>query len=330
MRLDFSNPGKLVVSMEPYILSMIEEIPNDMIGTAVNPASPHLFQVNTTDPERLNANESELFVHLVMQLLYLSQRARPDVRTAVSFLCTRLQKPDKDDYKKLSRAMKYLQDTIDLPLTLSSDGSGTLAWWVDASYAVHPDMKGHTGGLLSLGRGAVYSTSTRQKLVTRSSTESELVGIHDVLPDILWTKYFLEAQGFPVSESILHQDNQSCILLAKNGRQSSSKRTKHINLRYFFAKDRIDSGDIAIRYCPTEDMHADFFTKPLQGNLFRRHRDFIMNVDPTYYDVGPRSVLKSDGETGNRRTDGQAADDDVVDPTPYRTALLKQSLVNKK
>jgi hypothetical protein len=105
--------------------------------------------------------------------------------------------------------MKYLQCIIDLPLTLSSDGSGTLAWWVDASFAVHPDMKGHTGGILSMGRGAVYATSTRQKLVSRSSTESELVGVHDVIPDILWTRNFLEAQGFPVRENVLHQDNQS-------------------------------------------------------------------------------------------------------------------------
>jgi hypothetical protein len=129
--------------------------------------------------------------------------------------------------QKKARAMKYLQGTVDLPLTLSSDGRGMLAWWVDASYAVHPDMKGHTGGVLSMGQGAVYSTSTRQKLVTRSSTESELVGIQDVMPDILWTKNFLEAQGFSVTETILHQDNQSCILLAKNGRQSSSKRTAY-------------------------------------------------------------------------------------------------------
>jgi hypothetical protein len=93
-----------------------------------------------------------------------------------------------------------------------------------------------------------------------------------------------------------HKD-QSCILLAKNGRQSISKRTKHINLRYFFVKDKVDSGDMVIHYCPTEDMYADFFTKALQGNSFLKHRYFIMNVDPAYYDADPRSVLKSDGHT---------------------------------
>jgi hypothetical protein len=316
--------------MEPYIRSMLDEMPDHMIGVAANPAAPHLFVVNTKDPQRLNDSVAETFVHMVMQLLYLSQRARPDLRTAVSFLCTRLQRPDHDDYKKLARVMKYLQCTIDLPLTLSIDGSGVLEWWVDASYAVHPDMKGHTGGVLSMGKGAVYSTSTRQKLVTRSSTESELVGIHDVLPDVLWTKHFLEAQGCHVVENVVHQDNQSCILLAKNGRHSSSKRTKHINLRYFFAKDRIDSGEIVIRYCPTENMHADFFTKALQGALFRKHRDFIMNVDPAYYDADHRSVLSNDGQTNNVMADGQTAKNgivtaksDVGDETPYRTALLK-------
>jgi hypothetical protein len=183
-----------------------------------------------------------------------------------------------------------------------------------------------------MGKGAVYSTSTRHKLVTRSSTESELVGIHDVMPDILWTKNFLEAQGVIVTDNVLYQDNQSCILLERNGRQSSTKRTKHINVRYFFVKDKIASGDVVLRYCQTENMHADFFTKVLRGSLFRKHRDFIMNVDPAFYDADHRSGSdgESDGETGKRKsndyvpTPGQTESDDVDDPTPYRTALLKR------
>jgi hypothetical protein len=86
---------------------------------------------------------------------------------------------------------------------------------------VHPDIKSHTGGTLSLGKGSVYSTSTRQKLNTKSSTEAELVGIDDVMPLILWTRYFLDAQGYDVQENKVFQDNQSVILLEKNGRRSS-------------------------------------------------------------------------------------------------------------
>jgi hypothetical protein len=77
-------------------------------------------------------------------------------------------------------------------------------------------MEGHTGGVvLSMGHSA-----NLQRVVTRSSTESELVSIRDVMSYIFWSKNFLETQGFPVTDTILHHPNQSCILLAKNGQQS--------------------------------------------------------------------------------------------------------------
>mmetsp|Transcript_26579 Transcript_26579/g.37695 ORF Transcript_26579/g.37695 Transcript_26579/m.37695 type:complete len:99 (+) Transcript_26579:1776-2072(+) len=92
--------------------------------------------------------------------------------------------------------MKYLQQTRNITLILDVDDPIKTQWWVDAAYAVHPSMKGHTGGVMSLGRGAVYSTVNTQKLVTRSLTECELVGLHDVMPQIIWTNNFLTAQGF--------------------------------------------------------------------------------------------------------------------------------------
>ena len=130
------------------------------------------------------------------------------------------------------------------------------------------------------------------------------MALHEVLPQILWTRYFLEAQGYGVDDSIVYQDNQSAILLTKNGRGSSSKRTCHINIRYFFVADQIANKEVKVEYCPTGDMIADYFTKPLQGSLFKRFRDFIMNADPspnlrpthndTYNSVTDRrSVLES-------------------------------------
>jgi hypothetical protein len=93
---------------------------------------------------------------------------------------------------------------------------------------------------------------------------------------MLWTLYFLEAQGYKIDNNILYQDNKSSILLETNGRGSSGKRTRHINVRYFFIKDRVESKEIRIEYCPTGIMVADYFTKPLQGVMFRTLRDMIM------------------------------------------------------
>ena len=97
------------------------------------------------------------------------------------------------------------------------------------------------------------------------------------MPQILWTRYFLEAQGYQIHDSVVYQDNQSAMLLANNGRASSSKQTCHMNIRYFFVTNRIQAGDLRVEYCPTDDMIADFFTKPLQGSKFTRFRDQVLN-----------------------------------------------------
>ena len=94
---------------------------------------------------------------------------------------------------------------------------------------------------MSLGGGVIYGTSKRQKLNTKSSTEAEVVGTDDIMPQMLWTLYFLEAQGYKVDDNILYQDNKSSILLETNGRGSSGKRTRHMNVRYFFIADRVKS-----------------------------------------------------------------------------------------
>ena len=145
-----------------------------------------------------------------------------------------------------------------------------------------------------MAKGETYSTSIKQRLVTKSSTKAKLVGVNDVMPQVLWTRYFLEAQGFKVTDSTIYQDNQSAILLAKNGRGSSSKRTRHINIRYFFVTDQIGSGKISVQYCPTTDMISDFFTKPLQGTTFHNFHTQIMNIDPDSYQFpAHRSVLET-------------------------------------
>jgi hypothetical protein len=276
MTLDYSEEGKVKVRMENYVANILAESPEDMEGTSTCPASLHLMEVNPS-AAKLSVEQADMFHHLVAKLLFLAKRARPDIQTAVAFLTTRVKSPDVDDWKKLGKVIKYLREFPDLHLTLEAGNGHVVKWWVDAAFAVHPDMKSHTGGTMSLGKGSVYSTSVRQKLNTRSSTEAELVGVDDVMPMVLWTKCFLEAQGYGVTESKIYQDNMSAILLERNGTRSSTKRTRHINIRYFFVADRIASGDVVVEYCPTNEMLGDFFTKPLQGSKFRKFRDLVLN-----------------------------------------------------
>ena len=99
--------------------------------------------------------------------------------------------------------MKYLQATPFIPLVLGWDGSSFVRWYVDASFAVHPDMKSHRGGCMTMGQGTVISTSTKQNLNTKSSTEAEVIGVDDVLDIQMWTQQFIDAQFSHAEQPIL-------------------------------------------------------------------------------------------------------------------------------
>lgn len=133
------------------------------------------------------------------------------------------------------------------------------------------------------------------KLNTISSTESEFVGVGERLPKHLWFRGFRIEQGGYSGEDVLYQDNEAAILLENNGRYSCKKGTRHINIRYFFITDRIKNKEIKVMYCPTEEMIADFFTKPVQGKLFIKFRNAILGIDEADYEIYQRNfdeVLK--------------------------------------
>ena len=129
-------------------------------------------------------------------------------------------------------------------------------------------------------------SSTKKKLNTRRLTETELVGADDFMPEICWTQYFLKAQGYRILDNVLFQDNKRSILLEKNGKASSSKLTKHINIRYLFITNRVAQGNVSLVWCLTGDVIGDFMTKPLQGAMFCNFRYQIVGVIPAQ-DPGP-------------------------------------------
>ena len=125
------------------------------------------------------------------------------------------------------------------------------------------------------GGGGIAAGSVKQNLNTRSSTMAELVAVDDFLSKVLWVRNFLAEQGIEI-QSDVYQDNQSCILMCKKGREILSKRTRTMNVRYFAVKDSIDKGFLRVMHLGTQEMLGDFFTKPLQGSKFRLFRNLIL------------------------------------------------------
>jgi len=161
---------------------------------------------------------------------------------------------------------------------------------------------------MTLGTGALIAMSTKQKLNTTSSTEAELVGVSESTPFNMWATYIFKAQGRVVSKynlgkrNMLLQDNGSCIKLANNGKASSSRRARHINIRYFFDTDRVKNKEIEIYYCTTKEMIEGFFTKSLQFTLFIRFRNSILGITAKDYRQHSKDdyYIQVQGEQGVR------------------------------
>jgi hypothetical protein len=282
MILDFSKEGNVMVNMIEYIKTIISYFPEEIIATQASPAADHLFTVrDKSKATPLPEEQARVFHHATAPVLFLNARARRHIQPCTAFLTTCVKSPDKEDWGKLKRLLGYLKGTLHMTLVLLEDSLTLSCWWVDAAYAVHSDMKGHTGAGMSFGQGMALSYSWKHKIVTKSSTEAELVGVDDSLGHILWARYFMQAQGYEMKALLIYQDNMSAMLLKTNGKASSSKCTKYIKGKYFYIKHKINQGDIVVEHCPTKQM-SDINTKPKQGAFFCKFRGHMMGIPVDY------------------------------------------------
>ena len=284
MSIHFDRKKKtVVIGMDEAvekIITTFEEESGEILGTHVKtPSNHYLFNVNMTSLE-LNNDKSAIFHSSTAKLLYLMKRVRPDLETSVSFLMKRVSKSTDEDWLKLKRVLEFLKKTKTDKRVIGARSLTQIWNFVDASHAVHHNMKSHTGGMMSMGLGLIHGKSAAQKLNTRSTTESELVGVSEYLPYNIWFCNFMGEQGYEITENILYQDNKSAILMEINGRNSCTGNSRHIGIRYFWVKDRVDKGKIKVQYLPTHLMLADFYTKPLMGKLFETLREYIMGWKP--------------------------------------------------
>ena len=156
----------------------------------------------------------------------------------MSFLCSRVREPNVDDLRKLTRVHAYLKKTRDLVLRFGRGCTVELIALIDASFGVHHDYTSRSGLVLKLAGGAVGGSSSKQKLVVKDSTESEIVGLSDESTKVIWAREWLLSQGYKLAPTLIYQDNKSVLSLMSTGR-TTKQRTKHLNVRHFFIRDRI-------------------------------------------------------------------------------------------
>jgi hypothetical protein len=197
----------VVVSMEGYEKALMEYA--GVTGVRSSPASSKLFEIGHSS--RLKPHALARFHTIVAKLLYLSHRVRPDTGVAVSYLTTRVTCANKDDLAKLERVLMYIHGTLGAMITLSCDGELRVRHSIDASFAAHDDGKGQSGEVRMLGRATVAARSVKQRMVTKDSTETELVALTDLMDGSLKLNEFMEGPGHVMRVPVIEQDNMSTI-----------------------------------------------------------------------------------------------------------------------
>ncbi len=163
MNIELNGDGTVTLDMSEYVSEAIEDFQEEIQHEATTPAKKSLFEIDESSP-KLNTAKHDNFHSIVAKLLYISKRARPDILLLVAFLCMRATKStEQEDWTKLKRVLEYLKRYKDLTLTLGVDSLSNLHGYVDAAYGVHHDGKGHTGGMITFGRGALMTQSKKQQ-----------------------------------------------------------------------------------------------------------------------------------------------------------------------
>jgi hypothetical protein len=194
----------------------------------------------------------------------LAERTTPEILLPISFLSSQVNDVREEDIEDLDRVFRYLNGNRDHAIQYRTGAKVEISAYIDASHASDEGFKGRTGTVLMCGGSMVGAWSTRQAINTKSSSETELVGLTEDCTWALWARNWLRGQGYRPKAVRIYQDNLAVQDILKQG-PSAEMRTRHLSIRYHFVGKLIKRDGVIIEYCPTEDMVADLLTKPIVG-----------------------------------------------------------------
>ena len=265
--------GVLKVGQRQYILDMLERFNMSDCKPVSTPMTVGALS-EATASEVLSPDVP--YQSLIGSLLYASVSTRPDITMAVSHLSRYMARPSTVHWEQAKRVLRYLQGTLDWQLVYGAgESTATLTGYSDADFAGDADgRRSRTAFVFLLNGAAVSWKSQRQPTVALSTAEAEYMALTAATQEAVFLRQLLQEMGQPpASGTLIHEDNQSCIALCKN--TMTTGRSKHIEVKMHFCREKQESGEIVVDYCPTEEMLADGLSKPLAGE---RHKKLFRSV----------------------------------------------------
>ena len=273
MSLHYDFPaGKLSITQSAYVKSILtvsnmvncSSVPTPIVDRLVHP------QDSPTQEEVVLMNRIP-YNKILGMLIWLSTCTRFDIVFAVNQLSRFSNAPRLVHWKAMKRLIRYLSGTRDYGLLYARDEPSEVVGYSDADWGGEADRKSTSGICFTLAGGPISWRSKTQRVVALSTAESELIALTEAVKEAVRIGYL--ASQFPTSEKKkkkplpINCDNQAAIAIASEARYS--ERTKHIDIRYFYCRDKIEDGTVSVPYIATQHNLADLFTKPLTRIRFQ-------------------------------------------------------------
>lgn len=268
------DDGTIVISQKKYTENILRRFNMENANSVFTPIERCQLTEEVADAETTDAPYREA----VGCLIYLAVATRPDIAFAVGYVSQFLEKPKEQHWTMVKRILKYLKGTITMGIRYKAAGmAGELESYSDADYASDEATRRSVSGMIfKFSGGAIVWASKRQQSVALSTTEAEYVAASEAAKDSVWlSRLFNEIS--PLKNVPLLVDNASAIKLAKN--PTFHKRSKHIDVRAHFVRERVQNGELKIEHIPSKEQVADILTKPIPRVQFQRLREKLGMIE---------------------------------------------------
>ena len=241
--------------------------PTPLPENAVSVGGPSTSTTDDSTPPPLDQGKSDKYRQAVGALLYAANATRPDIAFATSMLAQQLKQPTQRDWSHLLRVFRYLKGTIDKGIFFTRSTNNTLTTYTDASYGGNIINARSTSGILIKLNGPIVWRSIRQRLITKSATDAEIVALVQGCEEVIWVQQIITELGIRTNV-IVNCDSSSAVKIAND--EHAAARAKHINVRYQLLAELVKSGKVTITHLAGSNMIADILTKPLGPILFNK------------------------------------------------------------
>ena len=278
------TPTTIAITQRKFVGEILERFGMSDCKAVTTPMVPHSTMSKLQPTQNPVIDDGEPFDptryrELVGCLMYLVTCTRPDIAASVGQLARYMSAPSKHHWVAAKHVLRYLKGTADIGPTYSSsvDDANILHGYVDADWGSDTDTRRSTTGYVFRLNGAAISWGSKiQHTVALSTAEAEYMAASAATQEALHLRLLLTDLGYAQPCTVLFEDNQPCIDIAKN--PVTSSRTKHIDIRVHFVREHIKSGEIVLKYLATEFMIADCLTKNLDRIKVEKFRRSILGV----------------------------------------------------